>query len=207
MVIFDTLSYLFAGGDENAASDAVLVLQRIGRIQDETGAHVMLLHHPGKDKTKGARGSSALKGAVDTEITLSGGKDAQGEIRTLKVTKQKDMEPISDMCFRLQNVDCMPDTDLDPVRSCALEWLPRSRVEKVETVLNHNQQAALDTLLEIDQGDAGGVKLAAWYEAHETDLAYETFRSQVRGLKTAGFVETVKRGYYQPSEKTAKNRD
>ena len=50
-----------------------LFVERCARIQD-TGAHVLLIHHTGKDELKGARGSSALLGAVDVEVEIT--KDA-----------------------------------------------------------------------------------------------------------------------------------
>jgi hypothetical protein len=47
------------------------------------------VHHAGKDTSKGLRGSSALLGAVDTVIELSGDTHAL----RLAVTDQKDAEP------------------------------------------------------------------------------------------------------------------
>ena len=40
-----------------------------------TRCHVMVLHHPGKDESRGARGSSALHAASDTVLELKKSKD------------------------------------------------------------------------------------------------------------------------------------
>lgn len=84
LVIVDTLARAMGSGDENQAVDMGLFVQHCDRIRVETGAHVMLVHHAGKDEAKGARGSSALRAATDTELQVS-------EF-VLSVTKQRDRE-------------------------------------------------------------------------------------------------------------------
>lgn len=65
----DTLSTLMRG-DENLQKDAGLVLANCRVLSKEFGASVVLVHHPGKDKSKGARGSSVLLGNMDTHILV-----------------------------------------------------------------------------------------------------------------------------------------
>jgi len=71
LIVIDTLARSMGTGDENSAQDMGRVIRAIDQIRTKTGAHVMLIHHVGKDSTKGARGSSSLRGAVDTEIELT----------------------------------------------------------------------------------------------------------------------------------------
>lgn len=71
LVVFDTLARSIGQTDENCASAMTNVVNAAERIARQSKAHVMLVHHTGKDADRGSRGSSALRGAVDTEIALS----------------------------------------------------------------------------------------------------------------------------------------
>ena len=54
-----------------------------------SGSSIMLVHHTGHSEKQRARGSIALKGALDTEYRL----DKVGDEITLTNTKMKDAEP------------------------------------------------------------------------------------------------------------------
>ena len=71
LVVLDTLARSVAGGNENASEAMGAFVVNSDHIRHKTGAHVMAVHHSGKDAAKGARGHSSLKGAVDTEIELT----------------------------------------------------------------------------------------------------------------------------------------
>lgn len=114
LVIFDTLARCIAGADENSASDIGEAIGACDRIRTMTGATVLLVHHAGKDVSKGARGSSALRAAVDVEILIEG---LQGT-RTATVTKSRDGEVGLKMPFDLEPVDLGTDEDGDPITSC-----------------------------------------------------------------------------------------
>ncbi|MDG1369458.1 MAG: AAA family ATPase [Paracoccaceae bacterium] len=120
LIIFDTLARVMAG-DENAAPDVAALVRGVDTLRRETGAHIMLIHHSGKDVTKGARGHSALRAAVDTEIELTKSKET-GE-RMARATKQRDMACDAECLFQLQQVKLGPDQDGDPVTSCVIKHL------------------------------------------------------------------------------------
>jgi hypothetical protein len=86
LVVVDTLARCSAGAEENSARDIGLVVAHLDVIRRTAQCCVLVLHHAGKDGTLGARGSSALRAAVDTELELAAADDRV----TLKVTKQKD---------------------------------------------------------------------------------------------------------------------
>jgi len=71
LIIIDTLARSMNDGDENYAGDIGKFVQNCDIIRLKTKAHIMVIHHTGKDERKGARGSSALKAAIDTEIQIS----------------------------------------------------------------------------------------------------------------------------------------
>lgn len=58
--------------DENSAADMGLLVRGLKRISEETGGSPGVVHHPAKDKkgVRSARGSGALKGAVDYSFYL-----------------------------------------------------------------------------------------------------------------------------------------
>jgi RecA-family ATPase len=70
-IVADTLSRALAGGDENSSKDMGGFVRNCDLIRSETGAHICVLHHLGKDESRGARGHSLLKAALDTELTAS----------------------------------------------------------------------------------------------------------------------------------------
>lgn len=84
LVVFDTLARCAVGGDENSAQDMGRAVDNLGWLARELHATVLIVHHTGKDGLE-YRGSSALLGAVDAAVKLSG----NGQI-TLECTKQKD---------------------------------------------------------------------------------------------------------------------
>jgi len=96
LVVIDTLARAAVGADENSSGEMGSIIAQVERIRAKTGAHVMVVHHLGKDATRGARGSSALKAAVDTEITVAD--------FTAEVTKQRDGETGAKVAFELRTV-------------------------------------------------------------------------------------------------------
>lgn len=90
LVIVDTLARAMAGANENASEDMGRLVQAGDRIREETGAHLMWVHHTGKDQAKGARGHSSLRAALDTELEVTA--DDSAGLHTLTVTKQRDLD-------------------------------------------------------------------------------------------------------------------
>lgn len=86
LVVVDTLARCIVGGEENSAKDMGLVVHHLDQIRRTCGACVLIVHHTGKDVSAGARGNSALRAGVDTELSLT----ATDDRLVLKVTKQKD---------------------------------------------------------------------------------------------------------------------
>jgi len=124
LIVVDTLARAFGGGDENSASDMMQFVVTCGHIQKIVqGAALMILHHSGKDSAKGMRGSSALLGAVDTELELIRFEDSmKGIIRT---AKQKDGEDGTRYGFEMVKVElAAPAGSLqigDPMTSLAVQ--------------------------------------------------------------------------------------
>ncbi|CDH31454.1 AAA family ATPase [Xenorhabdus bovienii] len=70
MVVIDTLSQSMTSGDENSAGDMARFMAGATRVSTESGAAVVVVHHSGKDGSKGMRGSSAAFANVDAVIRV-----------------------------------------------------------------------------------------------------------------------------------------
>ena len=84
LVILDTLARTMSG-DENTAKDMGLYVQQLDAIKGVLDTHVLVVHHTGKDESRGARGSSALRAATDHEIELS--KEQGNPVGALRLSK------------------------------------------------------------------------------------------------------------------------
>ena len=132
LVVIDTLAMAMSGGDENRTQDIGIVLKNMKRIQQELGCHVMVLHHPGKDESRGARGSSALHAASDTVLELKKTKD----VVCVRAVKQRDMEGDKELNFKIEKVVIGVDEDGDEVSSAVIEETGPMLGDKQEDILN-----------------------------------------------------------------------
>lgn len=116
VVVIDTLARSFGAGDENSAEDMGKVLKHCAGIHTATGAVVVLVHHSGKDSSRGARGHSSLLGAADAELEVT----RSDRKRAVRVTKQKDGEDGAAFGFELRNVVTGEDDEGEPITSCVV---------------------------------------------------------------------------------------
>lgn len=103
IVAIDTLNRFFSG-DENSAQDARAFNANVGRIMNDYGCTVIVVHHTGlaDDAQQRARGSSAWQAALDVEISVR--KEESG-VMTLQQKKMKDFEPAPPKSVELQSVE------------------------------------------------------------------------------------------------------
>ncbi len=102
LIVIDTLNQTAAGADENSAKDMGRYIASMKLLRNATGAAVVVVHHSGKDLSKGMRGSTALLGAMDTTVEVERASDGRSIKMTVK--KQKDAERESPMRFNLEKV-------------------------------------------------------------------------------------------------------
>jgi len=124
MIIVDTLARAFGGGNENDSADMGAFITACGRIQQIVqDCALMILHHSGKDATKGLRGHSSLLGAVDTELELLRFEEQMKGVIT--ISKQKDGEDNKRIGFEMVKVElAAPAGSLqigEPVTSLAVQ--------------------------------------------------------------------------------------
>ena len=103
MIVIDTLARAFGGGNENSSDDMGAFIQATGKIQNRYKCSLMLLHHAGKDTTKGLRGHSSLLGAVDTQMEIMRFPETTKGL--ILMSKQKDGEDGQRYGFEAITVD------------------------------------------------------------------------------------------------------
>lgn len=119
VIYIDTYARVMGAGNENEAKDTNTVVANCHLLHRLTGAIVILIHHSGKDTTKGARGSGALRAAADVEYSVT----KTNSRRTVKITKMKDGEDGKEYHFNLANVVVGMDDDGEDRTSCVIEHL------------------------------------------------------------------------------------
>ena len=86
LVVIDTLAAALAGKvDENSNQQMAAIIDNAKRLSQMTGATVLLTHHTGHD-TRNERGATALRGGVDTSISIN----RRDKRRHWRVVKQRD---------------------------------------------------------------------------------------------------------------------
>jgi len=145
LVVVDTLARVMSGGDENTTVDMSQFVGHCDDLRVATKSHVMVVHHSGKDTSKGARGSSALRAATDTEIEIEAGDG----FSTARVEKQRELEMGGEFCFRLGVVELGVNRRGKPVTSCVVEPLdavPESAKKREKRPSGRNQRILLKAL-------------------------------------------------------------
>lgn len=193
VIVVDTLAQVSPGGDENSAEDMGKVLLSCRRLRAATGAMIVLIHHAGKDLTKGARGWSGLKAAADAEIEVSR-LDSQ---RWVKVSKSKDGEDGAEYPFRLMPVLLGTDEDGDDITSCVIEHTervekgavhePKGKVERVIWRLAHELAELGDNTMSVDTLLQEGARKLP-HDPQKHDRRREIVRQAINNLAEKGFL-------------------
>jgi len=184
LIVFDTLARCMAGGDENSARDMGALIAGADRIRNELGCAVLLVHHTNKSG-ESERGSTALRGAVDTLLSLKMTDD--GTVR-LSCEKQKDAAPFKPIELQLKpHLDSVILTAISPMSVKGDELTP-TVLETLTLLTSHAPPEGLSTS-----------KWAAVSEKNE-----RTFYRHLNRLIQGGYVDKAERGggvIYSVSEK------
>lgn len=145
LVVFDTVSRMIGAGDEDKARDINVVVRNAERVQRETGAHVLFVHHSGKDRDRGMRGSNAFLGAVDVAIEVT--KDDDGTCEA-KVPAIKDGGDVGPFAYTLRQSAVGTDEEGEEIVSCVIDPAGAGQGGKRRQApsLSPGETAALDLL-------------------------------------------------------------
>jgi hypothetical protein len=192
LVVVDTLSRTLAGGDENGPTDMGAFITRTDSIRAASGAHMLIVHHSGKNLTKGARGHSSLRAATDTEIELEDG--------AIKVTKQRDLECGPGYEFQLHGCVIGLDPDGAPVKSATVKVSKRCSGSKEKPT--PTETSVFEALRECEKAQPGDVGVKASIVAERASrsgrvLSAGTVRKHLTRLTEKGFIVSSGRGKWR----------
>ena len=168
LIVVDTLSRAMAGANENTSEDMSQFIKNCDILRNISNAHLMIVHHTGKDTAKGARGSSALKAALDTEIELDVQQDSG--IRTALCTKQRDLESGAAYSFRLNVSVLGVDPDGDDITTVVIAKCDAEELEEAKKKIpkGKNQKLFLECFRQLKADKVGQPNPAGtgWPEPH-----------------------------------------
>ena len=143
VVFVDTLNRAAPTADENSSKDMGEILGAAKQLQSVTGGLVVLVHHTGKDATKGLRGHSSLFAALDAAVEVS----REGDRKEWRVAKSKDGQDGDAHSFTLPVQMLGTDEYGDAITSCVVVQDHAARdVRAVKLPQGGNQRLVLDAL-------------------------------------------------------------
>ncbi len=209
LIVVDTVSRVMNGGDENSPKDMGALVANIARLQEATGAHVLLIHHVPQDGNNvRLRGHGALLGALDTVVAIEKG----ATVHAATVIKDNDGADDQRLAFTLQSVSLSIDPDtLEETTApivLAAEQAPNNRKAlKRQQKLSASAQTALRALDEAI-GESGETPTASNHiPAHAKCVTIERWKEHAfgRGI-SASDKDASRLGRLQPSERHSSRR-
>jgi hypothetical protein len=181
------------------------VMARFERVSKETGAHMMTIHHNGKDAAKGSRGWSGIRAHIDTEIELEDKKDT----RVATITKQRELPGKgTEIFFKLEIVVMGKTKWGEDATTCVVVQDDSDRqgyVSKESDSLagyrRHFEKAMKEFGRFDSRLDGFFINTEKWAEyaqthPHKSDGARRTYLSKAKkALLMAGYIEEVENGY------------
>lgn len=116
LILIDTLNRAAPNADENSSAAMSQLISAAGKLQAAISGLVILVHHTGKDESRGLRGHSSLFAAMDAVIEVK----RNGEDRNWRLLKSKDGQEGAEYSFKLTEVD-LGDSGQGPESSCVVE--------------------------------------------------------------------------------------
>ncbi|WP_386683000.1 helicase RepA family protein [Loktanella sp. R86503] len=206
LVVIDTLARAFGGGDENTARDMGAFVRNIDYLRANNECHIMVIHHSGKDSSKGARGSGSLRAATDTEIELT----RDGSVILAETKKQRDKVGGAVFAFTLKTVVIGLNTHGENVESAVIEptEAPAKRAPRLKGQALIAMQAFGDALADHGVSKSGEafpsnrqcVSLDHWREycdrhkltdGESASAARQAFGRAWKGLQERGLIRVL----------------
>lgn len=193
LIVIDTLSRVMAGGDENGPGDMGAMVRHLDKLRNATKAHIMVVHHSGKDRAKGARGHSLLRAATDTEIEVAN--------REISVTKQRDLDGSFTRGFLLDVVTLGIDEDGDTITSCVVKLVADDEKEiVVPTPRENDVLRALQAVLKaspLPELGATHTEIMAYLSAYGITMNADNVRFYLRSLYDKSITDRIGRGKWR----------
>lgn len=186
LIVVDTLALAILGGEENSSDSMGEAIHAMKEILTLTGATVLAIHHTGKDEDRGARGSSALLGAVDTMISV----ELSGRNFTIKCEKQREFEAFKTIALVFEETPFGMDEDGLPISS---RYLRRQRAVERSMQLAENDRRILELLSKPENSAEG---LTATDIKSNLDLPHSTWKEARKRLIDKDLIVERKKRYF-----------
>lgn len=128
VVFIDTLNRAAPTADENSSKDMGAILEGAKSLQSAISGLVVLIHHTGKDASKGARGHSSFTAALDGSVEV----ERSAIARSWSVAKAKDGEDGNKTPFKLKVQNLGSDIDGDEITSCTVDTDVNGALKTIE---------------------------------------------------------------------------
>lgn len=143
LIVIDTLNRAAPGADENSSIDMGNIIASAKKLQNLIGGTVLLVHHTGKDTTKGLRGHSSLFAALDCAIEVIK-TDCR---REWSIAKSKDDITGNSNPFKLEIVQIGTDEYGNEITSCIALFDSTKSINASKPIsLGRNQKIALEQI-------------------------------------------------------------
>lgn len=145
VLIIDTLNRVAPNVDENSSQQMGILLAAASKLQKAIGGLILIIHHTGKDHSRGMRGHSSLFAAMDAVIEVS----YSNSVRQWKLVKAKDAEDGISSTFELLPVE-LKSKNGEVIKSCVVKSSALSALAKQVSgqPKGSNQKLVLKALLE-----------------------------------------------------------
>jgi hypothetical protein len=151
LIVLDTVTRTFGGGDQNASKDMQRFIASVDELHRATSAHVAAIHHSGWEGDRG-KGAIDLDGAIDVSFGIKFAGAGPAKVFTLECTGANDGEEGVITGFRLESMPLGVDEDGNETTA------PVVVQTKVTPADGSNLKSNADKVLDALRGviDAGG---------------------------------------------------
>ena len=189
LIVIDTLARATPGMDENSAKEVSAFIAACDRLREKYAATVLVVHHSGHSDKGRAKGSIAIKGAVDFEASVTRSSHDKSVV-VVKSTKMKDGEPFEDIHLSFVQVELPPTPDLarqssavlvevgKPEKKTALNKTDKLLQEVIDDGFNTEAKAQTEFIRRYEGSDEA--KRSAWRRASEKAVARGTWSTAVK---------------------------
>lgn len=202
LIVIDTVARNFGPGDENSTKDMTAFISGCDILKSKWHCAVKLIHHTGQNDKTRARGSIALRGALDSEWSVE--KDEDRTVRYV-CTKMKDFEHPESLAFRFKVIGLGYNEDTgEEATSCVLEateWTEKPRRGKKSAGKWQNVMLQILSKEIADKGvEEVGITAKRWHQlCEEQGVPRSCFYDNKRTWEDSGEI-VIRSGMVLPKE-------
>ena len=182
LIIIDTLTRVFGGGDQNASKDMTRLIDAVSLIQETVPqAHICVIHHTTHAGTR-AKGAIDLDGAVDVSFMVG----PKGGVVVLENTGANDGKEGDLLAYEFESVTLGKDDEGEWTTAPVLVpvSLPSDKGEKKESSTARTKRLRMEAVTRaiIDSAiDQGGNSDDGWWWVSNYDEAHKAYQGSEQG--------------------------